>query len=122
MVGEELRARTRQFAIDVVELCVQLGKDDLGRLVRPQLLRAGTGVAANHRAASQSRSRREFIGRLSIVIEEADEAELRLDLLETRHYGPLDLVKSLRREAHELRRIFGASRATAMANQGKPPG
>ena len=119
MIGDELRARTRQFALDVIELCLQLGKDDLGRLIRPQLLRAGTGIAANHRAASRGRSRKEFIGRLSVVIEEADETELWLDLLEARKYGPPDMVRGLKREAAELRSIFVASRTTALANQKK---
>jgi four helix bundle protein len=113
MVGDQLRARTRQFALDPIELCIQLGRDDIGRLIRPQLLRAGTGVAANHRAAGQSRSRREFVARLSIVIEEADESELWLDVLETRRYGSVDLVRRLRTEASELRAIFSASRRTA---------
>jgi four helix bundle protein len=113
MVGDELRARTRQFALDVIELCLRLGREDLGRLICPQLLRAGTGVAANHRAAGHSRSRREFVARLSVVIEEADESELWLDFLETRRYGPADTVHRLRREASELRAIFSASRTTA---------
>jgi four helix bundle protein len=74
MIGDELRARTRQFALDVIGLCLKLGRDDVGRLIAPQLLRSGTGVAANHRAAGQSRSRREFVSRLSVVIEESEGA------------------------------------------------
>jgi len=112
MIGDELRARTRQFALDVIDLCCQLGRDDVGRMIRPQLLRAGAGVA-NHRAAGHSRPRREFISRLSIVIEEADESELWLDVLEVRREGPVDAVRRLRREASELRAIFSASRTTA---------
>jgi four helix bundle protein len=115
MIGDELRTRTRRFALDVIALCAHLGHDDLGRLIRPQLLRAGTGVAANHRAAGHSRSRREFVARLSVVIEETDETELWLDFLETLGYGPLELVRRLRTEAVQLRAIFSASRATAAA-------
>ena len=127
MIGDELRSRTRQFGLDVIELCLQLGTDDLGRLVRPQLLRAGTGVAANHRAASRGRSRREFVARISVVIEEADESEWWLDVLETRRYGPSRLVKSLRQEASELCAIFVASKTTARSRaskarkKGEPP-
>jgi four helix bundle protein len=84
MVGDELRSRTRQFALDVIDLCLRLGMGDLAQLIRPQLLRSATGVAANHRAASRGRSRREFISRLKVVIEEADESELWLDILEAK--------------------------------------
>jgi four helix bundle protein len=78
-------------------------------------------VAANYRAAARSRSRREFIAKLGVVIEEADESELWLDILETRHHGPPETVKRLRREASELRAIFIASRRTAAAKLKKPP-
>ena len=114
MIGDQLRARTRQFAIDVIRLCLQLGTDDLAKLVRPQLLRAGTGVAANNRAASRCRSRKDFVSRVAVVIEEADESELWLDVLETFEHSPLNRVVSLRAEATELRAIFVASRQTAI--------
>ena len=116
MIGEELKARTRKFALDVIRLCLQLGDDDLARLVRPQLLRAGSGVASNYRATRRARSTREFISRLGVVIEEADEAELWLDVLETLKHSPVDQVISLRREAAELLAIFSASRRTAQQN------
>lgn len=111
---EELKARTRQFALDVIDLCLKLGADDFARLVRSQLLRAGTGVAANYRGACRSRSGREFAARLAIVVEEADEAELWLDFVETRAYGPADEVAALRREAIEVRAIFATARATTL--------
>jgi four helix bundle protein len=101
--------------LDVIGLCLKLGRDDVGRLIGPQLLRSGTGVAANHRAAGHSRSRREFVSRLSVVIEEADESELWMDFLETLRFGPQEIVRRLRREAEELRSIFSASRRTAAA-------
>jgi len=113
MIGDELRARTRRFALQGIDLCLQLGTDDLGRLVRPQRLRAATGVAANHRAASRCRSGREFVARLSVVIAEVDESEFWLDVLETRRYGPPEPVRQLRTEATELRAIFVGSRRTA---------
>jgi four helix bundle protein len=114
MIGDELRARSRRFAMDVIDLCLGLGPGRLGHLVTPQLLRAGTGVAANHRAATQGRSRKEFVAKLSVVIEEADESEFWLDVLETKGHGPTGEVRRLRQEASELRAIFGKSRATAL--------
>ena len=113
MIGDELRDRTRRFALATIRLCLELGSGDLGRLIRPQLMRAGTGVAANHRAATRSRSGKEFIARLSIVIEESDESEFWLDVLETLKHGPQPTVISLRREAQELRAIFSKCRTTA---------
>lgn len=116
MIGDELRARTRQFAIDVIGLCLAMGTSDLTRLVRPQLLRAASGTAANYRAACRSRSKREFISRLATVIEEIDESEFWLDMLEHHHAGPADRVTRLRQEAVELRAVMARSRSTAMAN------
>ena len=113
MTGETLRARTRAFAMDTIDVCLELGNGPLARLVQPQLLRAATSVAANNRAAGRSRSRREFIAKLGIVIEEADESELWLDVLETKRLGPAEKVKRLRQESFELCAIFVASRRTA---------
>jgi four helix bundle protein len=121
MIGDELKARTRQFALDVIDLCLAMGADDLARLIRPQLLRAATGLAANHRMAARCRSRREFASRLAVVVEEADEAELWLDVIETRKVGPQDQVGRLRRESQELRAIFAASRRTVLDRLRKPP-
>jgi four helix bundle protein len=116
MIADELRERTRRFAIDVIGLCLRLPPNDLTRLVRPQLLRAASGVAANYRAACRSRSRREFVSRLATVIEETDESELWLDMLQHHACGPLEVVASLRSESIELRSILARSRATALAN------
>jgi four helix bundle protein len=113
--ANELRERTRRFALDVVRLCLKLGHDDLGQLIRPQLLRAGTGVATNHRAASRGRSGKEFAARLGVVVEEADESEFWLDVLREFAYGPQPDVASLHQESVELRAIFSASRTTVLA-------
>src|SRR5215467_8049140 len=77
-----------------------------------QLFRAGTGVAANYRAACRSRSKREFAARLAIVVEEADEAEYWLDILGT--LTTTSGVKEAKCEAAELRAIFAAARATTL--------
>ena len=114
MTADELKDRTRQFAFDVIDLCLGLGADDLARLVRPQLLRAGAGVASNYRAACRSRSRKEFASRLGIVAEEADECEFWLHVLVNRHSRPAGSIAGLRREATELRAIMAASRATTL--------
>jgi four helix bundle protein len=113
--GDNLRARTRQFALDVVSFCVRLPSDDLCRVVRPQLLRAATGVAANYRAACRSRSRKEFAARLSVVIEESDESELWLDVLQVNQRGASEEIQRLMAEASELTAIMAASRSTTLS-------
>ena len=116
MIGDDLRARSRQFAIDVVALCIALGQSEVGRVVKSQLLRAATGTAANYRAACRSRSAREFAARLSVCVEEVDEAELWLDIIETNGLGLIDTVRRLRSEATQLRAIFARSRTTVLEN------
>ena len=102
--------------MDVVALCTALGQSEVGRVVKSQLLRAATGTAANYRAACRSRSAREFAARLSVCIEEVDEAELWLDIIETNSLGPIDTVRQVRSEATQLRAIFARSRTTVLEN------
>ena len=82
-----------------------------------QLFRAGTAVGANYQAASRGRSDREFIAKLGVVVEEADESVfwLRLLLATDTHSG--DATRRLLQEADELLRIFSASLRTAKANR-----
>jgi four helix bundle protein len=114
METEDLKARTRQFALDVIDLCMTLGIDDFAQVTRRQLLRSGTGVATNYRAACRGRSAREFASRLATVVEEADESELWLDFLQVRRYGAPKTIAALQQEAIELRSIFAKSRTTTL--------
>ena len=82
-----------------------------------QLFNAGTSVAANCRAACRSRSRADFIAKLGIVIEEADESELWLDLAMADGMMPKEQAMPLRIEAGELVAIMTASQKTAKANR-----
>lgn len=78
-----------------------------------QLLRCGTSVAANYRAACRARSRLEFAAKLGVVVEEADESMLWLELLEESGVVKRELLDSLQNEAKELTALFTASRHTA---------
>jgi four helix bundle protein len=71
---QELRERTKQFALRVVKLFHALPARTAAGVLGKQLLRSGTSVAANYRAAARSRSRAEFAARIGIVVEEADES------------------------------------------------
>jgi len=78
-----------------------------------QLLRCGTSVAANYRAACRARSKAEFVAKMGVVVEEADEAILWLELLTESGIVPPEKAELLLKEAHELTAIFTASRRTA---------
>src|SRR2546426_3367937 len=77
----DLRERTKAFALDIVRLVQGLPRDRAADVIGRQLLRAGTSVAANYRSARRARSRREFLAKLGIVEEEADESAFWLELL-----------------------------------------
>ena len=110
---EELRNRTKQFALRILKLVRALPRTDEGRIIGKQLLRAGTGVAANYRAACRARSPAEFISRMGIVVEEADEVTLWLELIVEGEILPKSRLSALMTEAGELLAIVAASQRTA---------
>ncbi|MBV9928288.1 MAG: four helix bundle protein [Acidobacteria bacterium] len=109
----ELKERTKDFAIRIVNLFRALPKTDEARVIGRQVLRSGTSVAANYRAACRARSRAEFIAKIGVVVEEADETVFWLELLVETNIVPPSRMNSLLDEAHELLAIFAASQHTA---------
>ena len=81
MDESQLKNRTKQFAKQIIILCRNLPKNREGRLIGNQIFRSGTSVAANYRAACRGRSKAEFISKLAIVEEEADETLFWLELI-----------------------------------------
>jgi len=79
--SEAMKLRTKNFALRVLRLCRSLPRTQEAKILGGQLLRASTSVAANYRAACRSRSRAEFVAKLGIVLEEADEAAFWLELV-----------------------------------------
>ena len=110
---EQLKERTKQFAIRIVRVFKSLPKTDEARIIGKQLLRAGTSVAANYRAVCRSRSKAEFISKVSVVVEEADETTFWLELLIATSILPEVRLRDLLIEANELLAIFAASLWTA---------
>ena len=110
---EELRERTKQFAIVIIKLFRLLPKTEEARIIGRQLLRSGTSVAANYRAACRARSKAEFTAKIGVVVEEADETVFWLELLIAAQITRHDQVVSLLTEANELLAIFAASQRTA---------
>ena len=81
MTERELLQRTKQFALRIFKLVGALPQTIQGRAVAGQLIRSGTSVAANYRAACRARSKAEFVAKLGIVEEEADETAFWLELI-----------------------------------------
>lgn len=109
MTKEELKQRTKEFALRVMKLVEALPKNTIGRCLGNQLIRSGTSVGANYRAACRGRSRAEFIAKLGTVAEEADESSFWLELIMDGHIMNRKLVEPLYKEADELTAIFTAS-------------
>jgi len=109
----DLRARTKRFALNVIHLCKTLPDTSECRVIRKQLLRSATSVGANYRAACHARSRKDFIAKLALVEEEADESQFWLELLGELDVGPPQKVSALRDEAHQLASMIVASKKTA---------
>lgn len=109
----EVRSRTKQFAIRIVRLFRSLPKSDEARTIGKQLLRSGTSVAANYRAVRRARSKAEFVAKIGIVVEEADETVFWLEMLIDTGIVAQAKLDNLLKEANELLSIFAASQVTA---------
>ena len=110
---EQLRDRTKDFAVRIVHLFRSLPPAREAQIIGNQLLRCGTAVGANYRAACHARSRAEFISKIGIVAEEADESVFWIELLSDLGILKKERLEHLLNEARELTAIFTASRQTA---------
>src|SRR5262245_42347929 len=110
---EVLQARTNRFALDVVGLLDLFPNGEACRTIKRQLARSATSVAASYRASRRARSHAEFVARIGLVAEEADEALFWLNFTADAKVVTSPTLKGLQREAAELTAIFSASAATA---------
>ena len=113
--AEDLKIRTKQFALRILKLAAALPNKIEGRALRNQLVRAGTSVAANYRAACRGRSKAEFIAKIGVVEEESDESAFWLELIIDAALLRENCVRPLLHEATELTRIMARSRISASA-------
>src|SRR5882762_9429899 len=113
MTRAEFVERTKQFALAVVALVEDLPAGRTADVIGKQLLRAGTSVGANYRAACRARSRKEFIAKMGIVEEEGDECQFWLDLLRESGIAESERISSLRREAGQIVAMTVSSIRTA---------
>jgi len=117
MTEDELKQRTKQFALRIMKLVGALPNTAIGRTVRHQLVRCGTSVGANYRAACRGRSKADFIAKLGIVVEESDESAYWLELIIDGRLLKRELVDSLLQEANELTAIFTSSINTSRSRK-----
>lgn len=111
--AEELKKRSKTFAIRVVKLSQALPNSREAWVLGKQVLRSGTSVAANDRAACRARSKAEFVAKIGIVVEEVDETIFWLELLVETNIVAKKRMAALLEEAQELLAIFAASHRTA---------
>ena len=116
MTPDELKKRTKQFGLRVIQLVEDLPNTKTATTIGNQLLRCGTSVGANYRAACRGRSKAEFIAKLGIVEEEADESAYWLEMLVEAKVLRPDSATGLLAEADELTAIMATSRKTAKQN------
>jgi four helix bundle protein len=113
MNADDLKKRTKQFALRILKLVAALPNTVAGRAIGGQLVRAGTSVGANYRAACRGRSKAEFIAKLGICEEEADESAYWMEVIIEGELLKPKQVESLLNEANELTKIMAQSRISA---------
>jgi len=119
-MSEELKRRTKAYALRVMRLCDAIPDTPAGRVIRGQLLRAGTSVGANYRAACRAKSPADFIAKMGTVEEEADESLFWMELLVEGELLPKERLVELMAEGDELVAIVVSSINTARASNPKP--
>ena len=116
----DLKARTKQFALRMMKMVDALPRTIQGRAIAKQIIRSATSVAANYRAACRARSRAEFIAKIGIVEEEADESCFWLELIIDSGLLTEERIRPLLSEAGELVAIMAASSKSAIGNRKSP--
>lgn len=114
---DNLKKRTQKFALEVIFFTKRMENDQASKVLGNQLLRAATSVGANYRAACRARSKADFISKITIVEEEADECCYWLELIDMAGLMKKDEINNLNKEASELTAIFTASGKTAKENR-----
>ena len=122
MTPDDLKARTKKFAVDVIRFAKQIPKDHINDEIASQLTDAATSTAAHYRAVCRAKSRADFINKLSGAVEEVDESALWLEILHESEICSGPQTKVLWKEADELTRILVRSRETARQKQAQSRG
>ena len=119
MNRKELQERTKKFHVDVIKLCADFPRNAAGFETAKQLIRAAGSVGANYRASARAKSDADFIYKIEIVLEEADESHYWLEVIRDAEIKTGEALDSLIDEANQLTAIFAATDKTAKANKRK---
>ncbi|WP_163708253.1 four helix bundle protein [Mangrovibacterium lignilyticum] len=106
----EQKTRLRTFFLNLLKMTQQIPYSQESKTIKGQLIRSGSSVYSNYRAACRARSKNEFFSKLSIVVEEADETEMWLDLLILSSISTNDQAKTLHSESLEILKIMATAR------------
>lgn len=117
MTKEELKKRTKSFALEVIKVVDDLPNNKAGWTIGSQLIRSGTSVAANYRSACRARSNPDFISKITVGEEESDESAFWLEMINESSLLPYERIEPLLKEAYELTAIFTASGKTAKKSE-----
>jgi four helix bundle protein len=112
---KDLKDRTKAFALRVIKMSDALPRTRAANVITNQILRSATSMAANYRAGGRARSKAEFVSKLGIVVEEADETVFWLEMLADSGIVSQQKMGNMLDEANQLMLIFSASRRTAKA-------
>ncbi len=111
--NELFRRRTKKFASDVIIYCNSLPQTAATRVIVYQLVKSSTSVAANYRAACRARSRAEFYSKMSIVVEEADESQLWLEIINDAQIDIGAERERLEQESLEIVKVCAKARSSS---------
>jgi len=108
---EKMKQRTKQFAVDIINLCNSLKVSKTSSVITYQLVKSATSTGANYRAACRARSKNEFFSKMCIVLEEIDESEYWLEIIkESNLTDKIKELEKLLREANELIKITSSAK------------
>lgn len=116
MTSDELKLRTKEFALRIIRLIENLPNNSTGRVIGSQLLRSSTSIGANYRSACRARSKQEFISKIKIVEEESDESLYWLELIRELNFFKAEKLFAIIKEADELTAIFTSTSITSKRN------
>ncbi|MDL1896899.1 four helix bundle protein [Anaerolineae bacterium CFX7] len=121
MTSQEMKARTKKFAVRVIKMTETLPDKRAANIIANQLIRSATSVGANYRAALRARSQADFISKIGITTEESDESEYWMELLVDCEIVKPERIADLLQEANELVAIFTATSKTTKSHSQRYP-
>lgn len=109
MTTDEMKLRTKKFSLMVIDLAERMPNTNVIRSITNQIVRSGTSVGANYRAVCRARSDREFVAKMNIVLEEADETLFWLEIIKEKMWIAKSELELIWKEGNELTAIFVSS-------------